>query len=107
MSGRGDQLLAEAHAARDDRARDMPSEQDAINAIYRGYSRLKELGWNDGIYMPKDGTVVTVIQVASTGQFDCSYTGEWPNGYFNTMEGRDVYPSRSVPPLFRPRKSNT
>lgn len=79
----------------------MPSEQDAIDAMYRAYSRLKDLGWRDGLYMPKDGTVVTVMQVGSTGTFDCRYSGEWSSGFFNVMDGGDVYPTRSVPPLFK------
>lgn len=79
---KGDRLLAEAEACRTARAAEMPTEQDAIDAMYRAYSRLKELGWRDGAYMPKDGTVVTVMQVGSTGTFDCRYSGEWADGFF-------------------------
>ena len=97
-------LLADAQEAKNTRAADMPTEQDAINAINRAYTRLKELGWNDGMYMPKDGTKVTVMQVGSTGTFDCAYVGEWADGFFYVYDGGDVYPSRSVPPLFKPKK---
>lgn len=100
---KGDRLLAEAKAARDHRSVEMPTEQDAINVMYRAYARLKELGWNDGMYMPKDGTAVTVMQIGSTGTFECTYSGEWSDGFFNVYDGGDVYPTRSVPPLFKPR----
>ena len=36
------------------RAEAMPIEQDAIKALNQAYQRLKELGWNDPIYCPKD-----------------------------------------------------
>ncbi len=96
-------LRFEAEADRRLRAADMPTEQDAINEIQRAYSRLKDLGWRDGMYMPKDGTMVTVMQVGSTGQFDCAYVGEWSDGFFYVYDGGDVYPTKSVPPLFKPK----
>lgn len=94
-------ILAEADAARSKRADDMPTEQDAIDAMYRAYNRLKDLGWREAIYMPKDGTVVRVIEIWSTGTFDCHYSGEWADGFFNVTDGRDVYPSRSAPAMFK------
>jgi hypothetical protein len=96
-------ILADAQEAKNARAAEMQTEQDAINAIHRAYSRLKDLGWRDGMYMPKDGTKVTVIQVGSTGQFDCAYVGEWSDGFFYLYDSGDVYPTRSVPPLFKPK----
>ena len=81
----------------------LATEQDAIDAMFAAHERLKALGWRDGIYMPKDGTPVIVIENGSTGQFECRYHGEWPNGFFNVFDGADVYPSRSVPPLFKPK----
>lgn len=95
--------LYEIETDRRHRAAAMPTEQDAIDAMFAAYLRLKELGWRDGVYMPKDGTTATVIQNGSTGMFDCYYSGEWADGYFNIFDGGDVYPSRSVPPLFKPK----
>lgn len=106
MTSIGDQILAEAKAHRRSIAQEMPTEQDAIYAMYRAYSRLRDLGWCDGIYMPKDGTPVTVIQIGSTGTFECRYSGEWADGYFNLYDGGDVYPSRSAPPLFKQPSSD-
>ena len=103
MSQTAEEILFEAETDRRLRLADMPTEQDAINTLFSAYQRLKELGWRDGIYMPKDGTKVSVIQVGSTGIFDCSYVVEWADGYFYTYDGSDVYPSQSVPPLFKPK----
>jgi hypothetical protein len=69
--------------------------------MFRAHQRLRELGWRDGIYMPKDGTEATVIQCGSTGMFSCRYSGEWPDGYFNLYDGGDVYPQSGPPPLFK------
>lgn len=103
MSDESERILYEAETDRRLRAADMPTEQDAINAMFAAHQRLRELGWRDGLYMPKDGTKVTVIQNGSTGMFDCAYVGEWADGYFYLYDGGDVYPSQSVPPLFKPK----
>ena len=95
--------LAEIKRERANIAKAIPTERDALDLIQVAYSRLKSLGWNDGMYMPKDGTTVTVMQVGSTGTFDCYYSGEWADGYFNVMDGGDVYPTQSAPPLFKPK----
>ena len=102
----GDRILAEVEDRRRSIAEEMPTEQDAIETMYRAYSRLRDLGWRDGLYMPKDGTPVTVIQIGSTGTFECRYSGKWADGYFNLYDGGDVYPSRSAPPLFKQPSSD-
>jgi len=60
-------LWAECEGARRTRAADMPTEQRAINKLFEAWLRLKELGWNDAIYAPKDGTEVLFIECGSTG----------------------------------------
>jgi len=94
-------LMALVDAATAKRAVDMPDEQSAIRAMFRAWQRLKELGWNDAIYCPKDGPTFKVIEAGSTGIFDCYYSGEWPDGYFMTSDGTDVYPSSQPPILFK------
>lgn len=63
-----------------DAARDMPTTKDALLIMQHGYSRLRDLGWKDGIYCPKNGEPFAMIQFGSTGIFEGWYTGEWPNG---------------------------
>lgn len=96
-----DVLLALIDARQVARQTAMPREQDAIQAMFEAWQRLRELGWREGIYAPKDGTPFQIIEAGSTGIFQCSYSGKWPDGYFMTEDGRDVYPSRSAPMLYR------
>jgi hypothetical protein len=90
-------------AAKARRAEQMPTEHDCLRVMMEAYSRLKELGWNDAIYCPKDGTVFDAIGVGSFGIHACHYEGEWPSGCWWTHDAGDLRPSR--PALFRKRKA--
>ena len=74
-------LWDSAMAAKDAREAEMPTSDDALMVMHRGRERLKELGWREGQYCPKDGTPFAVIQYGSTGIFEGWYSGEWPTGY--------------------------
>ena len=76
-----DALEEALNLERTERVDDMPTEKDAINAMFRAYLRLKELGWKEAIYCPKDGTRFRAIEAGSTGIAPCHYMGEWPNGF--------------------------
>lgn len=67
--------------AKEDAARDMPTTEEALRAMQSGHSRLRDLGWKEGMYCPKDGTPFAVIQYGSTGIFEGWYMGEWPTGH--------------------------
>ena len=69
-------IWAECEERRRKREEDMPTEQDALEVMFEAYQRLKELGWNNAIYCPKDGTMFDAIEAGSTGIHDCSYRGE-------------------------------
>lgn len=73
-------LLAACDAAKQRRLESMPTEQDAIDAMFEAYTRLKELGWREAIYCPKDGTQFAMIEPGSTGVHQGFYLGEWPEG---------------------------
>ena len=94
-----DALWAGAKAEKAKRATDMPTEQDAINAMNAAWQRLKELDWNDPIYCPKDGSSFDVVEAGSTGIHRAHYSGEWPNGSWLVEDGGDLWPSR--PTLYR------
>ena len=96
----GDKLWAACKAREQKRAADMPTEQDAINAMFEAWQRLKELGWSEAMYCPKDGSPFKAVEAGSTGIFDCTYDGEWPKGHYRVFEGGDVWPSHPV--LFKP-----
>jgi len=94
-----DAMWSAAKEAQAKRAADMPDEKSAINAFWSAHKRLKELGWKEAIYCPKDGTHFKVIEAGSTGIHDCFYMGEWPKGSFFIAGEGDLWPSRPV--LFR------
>ena len=87
----------EADARRKER---LPDEASAIKALFDAYTRLKDFGWNDAVYCPKDGTVFKVIEAGSTGKHDCIYEGKWPTGSWWILSDGDMSPSR--PALFKP-----
>lgn len=82
---------AEAEDAR--RKAAMPDEQTAIRQLFDAQLRLKELGWQDPIYAPKDGSDLDIIELGSIGIHRGKYEGQWPNGGWWIWDG-DSWPSR-------------
>jgi hypothetical protein len=92
-------IMAAVDAATQRRAELMPDEQTAIRMLFEAQQRLKELGWREAIYCPKDGSEFVVIEPGSTGIHSCTYVGEWPYGNWFVHDEHDVYSSRPI--LFR------
>lgn len=92
-------LHAAADAAKQKRTNEMPDAPSAIRAMFEAWQRLKELGWREAQYCPKDGSAFEVIEAGSTGIFECRYSGEWPDGHYLIAAHGDIYPSRPI--LFR------
>lgn len=93
---------SEADQAR--RRETMPNEIDALLSLFEAHQRLMELGWSDASGCPKDGTIFEVIEIGSTGVFDCHYSGEWPKGGWWIHERGDLWSSRPI--LFRLKTPN-
>lgn len=93
-------IIASAEAKEAQRAIDMPDEKSAILAMWAAYQRLRELGWREAMYCPKDGSFFDVVEPGSTGIHACQYWGEWPTGHYMIHDG-DIWPSH--PALFRPQ----
>jgi hypothetical protein len=93
------QIRDVAEGEKEKRAITMPDEQSAIDALFEAYQRLRELGWREAIYCPKDGSIFQVIEAGSTGIHNCSYSGEWPTGTWFVHHTGDLWPSRPI--LFR------
>lgn len=89
-------LMAQIEAAEARRNELMPDEDAAIRMMMDAHQRLKDFGWRDAIYCPKDGSVFKVLEPGSTGKHDCIYQGEWPNGSWWIVEDGDMCPSRPV-----------
>jgi len=97
-----DALWAACEAEQEERVKRLPDEPSAIKALFEAWLRLKELGWCEAIYCPKDGTPFQIIEAGSTGIFDAYFQGEWPDGYIISSDKHDSYVSRPGGPiLFR------
>ena len=96
-----ERLFEEIDEKKQARAEKMPDEKAALKQMFEAHLRLKELGWNESIYCPKDGSVFSAIEAGSTGVHKCKYDGEWPTGSWWILDG-DMWPSRPI--LWRPRK---
>lgn len=90
------EIMKEIDAARERRAAAMPDERSAIDAMFEAWQRLKELGWKEAIYCPKDGTTFDAIEAGSSGIQTCYYEGKWPNGHWWVMDEGDLWPSRPI-----------
>jgi hypothetical protein len=97
-----EELVREVEKDRRARARQMKTVKDALDVVWVGWQRLKELGFNDACYCPKDGTPFEVVEAGSTGIFRCTYSGEWPDGLYLIEDGGDVYPTSRGGLLWRP-----
>lgn len=99
-------VMADIARERSDLTVAMPTERDALEAIHCAIVRLRDLGWNDAIYCPKDGTPFETCQAGSTGVHRCTYGGgDWPNGFYMVEDGGDIYPMKTGVLLWRPVKS--
>ena len=94
-------IWASVEAAKADRERRMPDEQSAINALHDAWTRLKELGWQEPMYCPKDGSKFKIIELGSTGIFEGAYSGKWPNGSWDSWDNRHSYCSSIAPAMFK------
>jgi hypothetical protein len=98
--GEANAIMERVKAADAYRKELMPDQWTAINLFFEAWQRLKELGWKDAIYCPKNGSQFEVIEAGSTGIHRCVYQGEWPDGHWWILEDDDMSPSWPV--LFRP-----
>ncbi len=89
-------IRASVDAAQAKREQAMPDEQSAIKHMWDGWYRLKDFGWHEASYCPKDGTHFQVIEAGSTGIHDCVYEGEWPKGSYWLHGDGDIWPSRPI-----------
>lgn len=86
------------------RAEMMPDEITALKVMNEAYKRLKELGFKEAQYCPKDGSLFNSVEAGSIGISVCSYSGEWPTGHYWIHAADDLWPSRPI--LFRPITNN-
>ena len=78
------------------RAKAMPTEKEALIVMFDAYTRLKELGFKEAMYCPKDGSIFEAIEAGSTGIGQCMYDGDWPKGHYWMLEAGDMWPSSPI-----------
>ncbi len=86
------------------RAAMMPDTKAALRALCDARQRLKELGWKEGQYCPKDGTEFAAIEYGSTGIFTGWFDGKWPYDFAQIEENKAVEQGEisdcgTIPPL--------
>jgi hypothetical protein len=97
---RFEELLSAIDRSNQRLAQAMETEQDALRVMFAAWERLRQLGWNDAIYCPKDGSSFHVIEAGSTGIHTAHYEGKWPDGSWWVSEAGNLWPSRPI--LWRP-----
>jgi hypothetical protein len=95
------ELWEKIEQAREKRERDMPDEHAALLVMGSAIQRLRDLGWADAVYCPKDGSCFDAIEAGSTGVHRCHYLGEWPTGSWWISDEGDLWPARPI--LWRAR----
>jgi hypothetical protein len=93
-------ILKAEKAAKKRRAQQMPTAQAAINTLFLAWLRLKELGWREAMWCPKDGSQFLAVEAGSTGIHNCHYQGKWPDGTYWVLGEEESFPSHPI--LFKP-----
>ena len=95
-----EQLMQEIDAKKAEIAARRPDERSCLIAMTEAFHRLKDFGWREAIYCPKDGTPFDAIEAGSSGVHPCHYEGSWPTGSWWVADDGDIWPSHPI--LFRP-----
>ena len=91
-----EEIFADIDRRDKERAQKMPDEKAALEQMLDAFIRLKDLGWREAMYCPKDGTMFDAISAGSTGICPTKYDGEWPKGRYWGYEANDVWPSHPI-----------
>lgn len=90
-----DAIWKRAEDAKAKRAADMPTEDDAVRAMWEAYKRLRELGWKETMYCSSEALgSQRLIEPGSAGIHVGHYQGEWPTGSWWVEDRGDLWPSR-------------
>jgi len=93
------ELLRQVEERKAQREALMPDEDAALKLFFDAWLRLKDFGWREACYCPKDGRAFEAIEAGSSGRHRCHYSGEWPKGGYWIEGNGDLWPSHPV--LFR------
>ncbi len=96
-----DAMIAAIEDGKKHRAEMMPTEQDALAVMMKAFERLRELGWRDAMYAPRDGRMLEFIEAGSTG----IHKGHRDDKFTWIHDGGDLWPSHPI--LFRETQPNS
>lgn len=76
----------------------IPSDGEILqrNRMFCAVQALKQQGWQDIMYCPKDGTLFWSISAGSTGVHETYYEGVWPKGSWWINDAGDTWPARPI-----------
>lgn len=94
-------ILAEEDVAKAKRSTDFPTEFDCLRSMQQAFYRLRDLGWNEAVYAPKDGRAFEAVVFGCAKPMTCQYVGD----VCFAQEAGDLWPCR--PSLFRPIQPRT
>lgn len=97
-------MIAEIDAEKARRAEKMPDEAAALAQLHEAWTRLKELGFRESQYAPRDGKTAQVIEVGSTGIHEGYRDEKSDSPLFWLYDNGDLWPSRPI--LYRPLKAS-
>lgn len=60
-----------------ERAVRLPDAHACLAAMSSASSRMKELGWRESTYCPRDGSLFAVCEIGSTGMWTANFSGEY------------------------------
>lgn len=96
-----EEIFAEIDAKHQRLAEEMPTAADCFRVIQEATERLRELGWSEASYCPKDGSSFQMYEAGMGASGVGHYQGEWPTGgWWMHDKGGDLWPSR--PMLWKP-----
>lgn len=93
-----EKMIADIERKAAERRERIPDTQAALRLMFDCCERLKELGWRDMIYAPKDMRAEQVITWGSTGIF----AAQWMGSSWFVEDGGDLWPSD--PLMYQPSK---
>ena len=85
-----------AESAEKERAERKEWAHPAMRKIHKYYTDLRNAGWQDAIYCPKDGSFFLAWSPGNILPYRCRYEGEWPDGRWWAYLDGDVWPDRPV-----------
>jgi hypothetical protein len=84
-----------AERAQKERAERLPDVQSCLSSFLSAKDRMRELGWRESVYCPRDGSTFAVCQIGSTGIWSAFFSDPYIS-YGDCVES----PSRSM--FFKP-----